>query len=77
MVSLQAVKPEATPKQEEVCHFEVLKVQARASFSLFLLQADLDAECSVASLSPSLSACHHASHNDDIELKPETVRKPQ
>ena len=62
MVSLQIVKPEATPKQEEVCHFEVLKVQARASFSLFLLHADLDVERSVTSLSPSLRACHHASH---------------
>lgn len=77
MVSLQVVKLEATPKQEEVCHFEVLKVQARASFSLFLLQAALDVECSVTSLPPSLRACHHASHNDDIELKPETVNKPQ
>lgn len=48
--------------------FRVSNAQARCSVSLFLLSADLDSELSATFTAHCLPACHHASHNNELNL---------
>ena len=47
--------------------FEVSRVQARPSGSLFLLPVGLDVEFSTISPAPCLPECHHIPHNDEMD----------